>query len=192
MPVTTSNSIPGTVFIQDKHLAWAKPSLHSANTHRDCITAYRLIKTAHCHKCIVWWRYNGQRLTKQQKVSQSLWSNVSRCTISKSEAWSKLQGLAEINSSMPCFWALSASIQPTAQGKEHGSEEKTSVRHRQTASLRHNTETLGIFFLLLLRANYKHLQLTLSTCIVSDSVKRFDVLVDEILLIFCCMCMHAS
>lgn len=65
MPVTTSNSIPGTVFIQDKHLAWAKPSLHSANTHRDCITAYRLIKTAHCHKCIVWWRYNGQRVTHQ-------------------------------------------------------------------------------------------------------------------------------
>ena len=39
----------------------------------------------------------------------SLWSSVSLCTISNSKAWSKLQGLAEINSSMPCFCALSAS-----------------------------------------------------------------------------------
>lgn len=67
------------------------------------------------------------------------------------------------------------------------------MRWRQTASLRHNTETPGSsVFLLLLRANYKHLQLTLSTCIVSDSVKRFDVLVGGILSIFYCMCMHAS
>lgn len=50
---------------------------------------------------------------------------------------------------------------------------KSSSQHRNT----------GIFLVLLLRANYKHLQLTLSTCIVSDSVKRFDVLVDEILSI---------
>lgn len=28
MSVTTSNAVPGTVLIQDKHLAWAKPSLH--------------------------------------------------------------------------------------------------------------------------------------------------------------------
>lgn len=147
MSVTTSNSVPGTILIQDKHLAWAKPSLHNANTDGDCITAYQLTKSAHCHTCIVWWRYNGHKsLTKQQKVSLSLWSNVRRCTISKSEAWSKLQGLAEINSSIPCFWALSASIRPTAQGKEYGSEEKTSVRKRQTASLGHNTETTGIFF----------------------------------------------
>lgn len=110
-----------------------------------------------------------ETLTKQQKVSLSLWSNVSRCTISKSEAWSKLQGLAEINSSMPCFWALSASIQPTAQGKAHDSEEKTSVRNGQHFLSQHRKHQ-GCFRLLL-RANYKHLQLTLSTCIVSDSLK---------------------
>lgn len=34
---------------------------------------------------------------------------------------------------------------------------------------------------LLLRANYKHSQLTLSTCIVSDSVNRFEILVNEVL-----------
>ena len=70
------------------------------------------------------------------------------------------------------------------------------MRRRQTASLRHNTETPGssffFFFFATFKANYKHLQLTLSTCIVSDSVKRFDVLVDGILSIFYCMCMHAS
>lgn len=59
---------------------------------------------------------------------------------------------------------------------------KSSSQHRYTRGS----------LLLLLRANYKHLQLTLSTCIVSDSVKRFDVLVDESLLIIYCMCMHAS
>lgn len=130
-------------------------------------------------------------LTKQQKVSLSLWSNVSRCTISKSEAWSKLQGLAEINSSMPCFWALSASIQPTAQGREHGSEERTSVRHEQQQQVLATTQKhQGSLFMLTLRANNKHLQLTLSTCIVSDSVKRLNVLVDEILSI-CYLYVHA-
>lgn len=41
----------------------------------------------------------------------------------------------------------SVSVYPAngTEGREHGSEEKTSVRHRQTASLRHNTETTGIF-----------------------------------------------
>ena len=56
----------------------------------------------------------GGSPTRQQKVSLSLWSKVSRCTISNSAAWSKLHGLAEINSSMPCFWALSASVRPDA------------------------------------------------------------------------------
>lgn len=32
MSVTTSNPVPGTVLIQDKHLAWAEPSLHNTNT----------------------------------------------------------------------------------------------------------------------------------------------------------------
>lgn len=191
MSVTTSNSIPGTVLIQDKHLAWAKPSLHNANTHVD----YVIPRVSQQKRPTA----IGESLTKQQKVSLSLWSNVSRCTISNSEAWSKLQGLAEINSSMPCFWALSASIQPMAQGKEHDSEEKKSVRQKKQVFIttqKHRVFLFWVFcfvfFLLLLGANYKHLQLTLSTCIVSDSVKRFDVLVNEILSIFYCMCMHAS
>lgn len=40
MSVTTSNSVPGTVLIQDKHLAWAKPSLHKYKHKRGLIYAY--------------------------------------------------------------------------------------------------------------------------------------------------------
>lgn len=53
MSVTTSNSVPGTVLVQDKHLARAKPSLHNENTDGDPITAYQLPKTAHCHECVM-------------------------------------------------------------------------------------------------------------------------------------------
>lgn len=50
MSVTTSNSVPGTVLIQDKHLARAKPSLHDTNTRRggegrDHIAACHLTNT---------------------------------------------------------------------------------------------------------------------------------------------------
>ncbi len=65
MSVTTSNSVPGTVLVQDKHLARAKPSLHNENTDGDPITAYQLPKTAHCHECVMRWRYNGQTVTHQ-------------------------------------------------------------------------------------------------------------------------------
>lgn len=168
MSVTTPNPVPGTVLIQDKHLAWAEPSLHK---HRGASCHHVSAKSLAQCRTPIW-----TALTKQQKVSLSLWSNVSRCTISKSEAWSKLQGLAEINSSMPCFWALSASSGPTAQGKEHGSEERTgSVRYSSTAGLHHNTKTTGDVFVFYFKGDNKHLQLTLSTCIVSDSIKRFDV-----------------
>lgn len=68
-----------------------------------------------------------------------------------------------------------------AQGKEHGSEKKTLVRHEQNSKSSSQQRNRDLF-VLLLRANYKHVQLTLSTCIVSDSVKRFNVLVDEILI----------
>ena len=65
---------------------------------------------------------------------------------------------------------------------------KSSSQHRNTRVF----FFFFFFFFATFKANYKHLQLTLSTCIVSDSVKRFDVLVDGILSIFYCMCMHAS
>lgn len=57
------------------------------------------------------------------------------------------------------------------------------ISEAQGNSLHYNTRNTreAFFFGLLLRANYKHLQLTLSTCIVSDSIKSFLVLVDEIL-----------
>lgn len=51
----------------------------------------------------------------------------------------------------------------------------------RTESLRHNTETtrdVGFFSCILLLGvgDNKHSQLTLSTCIVSDSIKRFELL----------------
>lgn len=98
--VTTPHAVPGAVLIQDKHLAWAEPTLHNHTSTEEGTMSPPASRGS---------SRSGRQLTRQQKVSLSLWSNVSRCTISKSEAWSKLQGLAEINSSMPCFWALSAS-----------------------------------------------------------------------------------
>ncbi|TNN84379.1 hypothetical protein EYF80_005372 [Liparis tanakae] len=52
MPVTTTNSVPGAVLIQDKHLAWAEPSLHSTNTGGDSIAANSSETKAHCDTCI--------------------------------------------------------------------------------------------------------------------------------------------
>lgn len=96
--VTTPDAVPGAVLIQHKHLAGAEPSLHT-NTSTEEETCHRRRLSAELQARAPRWT----SLTRQQKVSLSLWSNVSRCTISKSDAWSKLQGLAEINSSMPCF-----------------------------------------------------------------------------------------
>lgn len=98
--VTTPHAVPGAVLIQDKHLARAEPTLHAitqAQRREQCRQSPPARPPAEVPDG------PGRQLTRQQKVSLSLWSNVSRCTISKSEAWSKLQGLAEINSSMPCF-----------------------------------------------------------------------------------------
>lgn len=100
MSVTTSDSIPRTVLIQDKHLPRAEPSLRNTSTRH---TVYYFASTEEEQPAAVRVITSRNELTRQQKVSLSLWSNVSRCIISKSEAWSKLQGLAEINSSMPCF-----------------------------------------------------------------------------------------
>lgn len=96
--VTTPDAVPGTVLVQDKHLPRAEPTLHT-NTRTEEETCRRRPSAAFAASP----PRHVASLTRQQKVSLSLWSNVSRCTISKSEAWSKLQGLAEINSSMPCF-----------------------------------------------------------------------------------------
>lgn len=49
MSVTTSNSVPGTVLIQDKHLAWAKPSLHKYKHTCGLIYAYQPGTSALCH-----------------------------------------------------------------------------------------------------------------------------------------------
>lgn len=64
MSVTSSNPVPGTVLIQDKHLAWTEPSLHNINTNGGCITVHQLAKAAHCHNCIKWW-HNEERDTHQ-------------------------------------------------------------------------------------------------------------------------------
>lgn len=105
-------------------------------------------------------------LTRHAKLSLSLWSSVSLCTISNSEAWSKLHGLAEINSSMPCFCALSASAQPVTQATRR--EGGSGVRKRKLAKqstqrpvfFQNKSCTLFIYS----TANQRLSAFTLSTC----------------------------
>lgn len=51
MSVTTSNSVPGTVLIQDKHLAWAEPSLHQ-----------------HKHKCGLCYRISANKISPMPRT----------------------------------------------------------------------------------------------------------------------------
>lgn len=105
-------------------------------------------------------------LTRHAKLSLSLWSSVSLCTISNSEAWSKLHGLAEINSSMPCFCALSASVQPVTQAARREGEGGVKKRKlakqsaQRTVFLQHNNCILFIYS----TANQRLSAFTLSTC----------------------------
>lgn len=78
----------------------------------------------------------------------------------------------------------SVSVYPangTGKSTRFRGDDISEAQGNSKSSLQHEKHQGGFFWGLLLRANYKHLQLTLSTCIVSDSVKSFLVLVDEIL-----------
>ncbi len=101
-----------THLIQTPDLDWTNPEEHNQTQKCSFSSANVIIDDNINSTAIALTEQNWIEswVTKQEYESLSLWSSVNRWTISNSEEWSKLQGLAEMNSSIPCFCARSASV----------------------------------------------------------------------------------
>lgn len=121
MSVTTSNTIPGTVLIQDKHLAWAEPSLHKHRCGLCC--------------CISFNKNSPMPPTDQNTTHQATEGVIEPVVQREPLHHLKKRGVVKAtgvsgDKFIHAMFLSSVSVYQanSTGGKKHGSDERTSVR----------------------------------------------------------------